>query len=232
VLIEVEDIHTYYADSYILQGVSLQIPKNTTITLLGRNGAGKTTLIRSIIGFTPPRKGRITFKGVDITCLAPEQIAKLGVGLVPQGRRIFPSLTVRENLIIAARAKINAGWTMERIFDLFPQLKERASQLGSKLSGGEQQMLSISRALIGNPDLLLLDEPTEGLAPLLVNHLTDVLRSVKEKALSILLVEQNLSFAQELADYIYVMCNGVIAYESSPEEFRKNEEAKHLYLGV
>ncbi len=231
-LIEVEDIHTYYVDSYILQGVSLQIPKNTTITLLGRNGAGKTTLIRSIIGFTPPRKGRITFKGVDITCLAPEQIAKLGVGLVPQGRRIFPSLTVRENLIIAARAKITAGWTMERIFDLFPQLKERASQLGSKLSGGEQQMLSISRALIGNPDLLLLDEPTEGLAPLLVNHLTDVLRSVKEKALSILLVEQNLSFAQELADYIYVMCNGVIAYESSPEEFRKNEEAKHLYLGV
>jgi branched-chain amino acid transport system ATP-binding protein len=232
VLIEVEDIHTYYVDSYILQGVSLQIPENTTITLLGRNGAGKTTLIRSIIGFTPPRKGRITFKGVDITYLAPEQIAKLGIGLVPQGRRIFPSLTVRENLIIAARAKSTSGWTMERIFDLFPQLKERALQPGSKLSGGEQQMLSISRALIGNPDLLLLDEPTEGLAPLLVNHLTDVLRSVKEKALSILLVEQNLSFAQELADYIYVMCNGVIAYESSPEEFRENEEAKHLYLGV
>jgi branched-chain amino acid transport system ATP-binding protein len=232
VLIEVEDIHTYYVDSYILQGVSLQIPKNTTITLLGRNGAGKTTLIRSIIGFTPPRKGRITFKGVDITCLAPEQIARLGIGLVPQGRRIFPSLTVRENLIIAERAKSTSGWTMERIFDLFPQLKERALQLGSKLSGGEQQMLSISRALIGNPDLLLLDEPTEGLAPLLVNHLTDVLRSVKEKALSILLVEQNLSFAQELADYIYVMCNGVIAYESSPKEFRMNEEVKHLYLGV
>jgi branched-chain amino acid transport system ATP-binding protein len=232
VLMEVEDIHTYYVDSYILQGVSFQIPKHTTITLLGRNGAGKTTLIRSIIGFTPPRRGRITFKGIDITCLAPEQIARLGVGLVPQGRRIFPSLTVRENLIIAARAKSTAGWTLERIFDLFPQLKERALQPGSKLSGGEQQMLSISRALIGNPDLLLLDEPTEGLAPLLVNHLTDVLRSVKEKALSILLVEQNLSFAQELADYIYVMCNGVIAYESSPEEFRMNEEVKHLYLGA
>jgi branched-chain amino acid transport system ATP-binding protein len=229
---EVEDIHTYYVDSYILQGVSLRIPKTTTITLLGRNGAGKTTLIRSVIGFTPPRKGRITFKGVDITCLAPEQIAKLGVGLVPQGRRIFPSLTVRENLIIAERTKMTAGWTMERIFDLFPQLKKRALQPGNKLSGGEQQMLSISRALIGNPDLLLLDEPTEGLAPLLVNHLTDVLRSIKEKALSILLVEQNLGFAEELADYIYVMCNGVIAYESSPEEFRKNEEAKHLYLGV
>ena len=229
---EVEDVHTYYVDSYILQGVSLQIPENTTITLLGRNGAGKTTLIRSLIGFTPPRRGRIMFKGVEITYLAPEQIARLGVGLVPQGRRIFPSLTVRENLVIAERGKGTSGWTLERIFDLFPQLKERALQLGSRLSGGEQQMLSISRALIGNPDLLLLDEPTEGLAPLLVNHLTDVLRSVKEEALSILLVEQNLSFAQELADYIYVMCNGVIAYESSPEEFRKNEEAKHLYLGV
>ena len=172
------------------------------------------------------------FKGVDITCLAPEQIARLGVGLVPQGRRIFPSLTVGENLVIAGRGKGTSGWTMERIFDLFPQLKERALQLGSRLSGGEQQMLSISRALIGNPDLLLLDEPTEGLAPLLVNHLTDVLRSVKEEALSILLVEQNLSFAQELADYIYVMSNGVIPHESSPEAFRKNEEAKHLYLGV
>jgi branched-chain amino acid transport system ATP-binding protein len=229
---EVEDIHAYYEDSYILQGVSLQIPKTTTVTLLGRNGAGKTTLIRSIIGFTPPRKGRITFKGVDITRLAPEQIAKLGVGLVPQGRRIFPSLTVRENLIIAERAKITGSWTVERIFDLFPQLKKRMLQPGGKLSGGEQQMLSISRALIGNPDLLLLDEPTEGLAPLLVNHLTDVLRSVKEKALSILLVEQDLGFAQELADYIYVMCNGVIVYKSSPEEFQKNEEAKRLYLGV
>jgi branched-chain amino acid transport system ATP-binding protein len=229
---EVEDIHTYYVDSYILQGVSLQIPKNTTITLLGRNGAGKTTLIRSIIGFTPPRKGRITFKEVDITCLAPEQIARLGIGLVPQGRRIFPSLTVRENLIIAERAQSPSGWTMERIFDLFPQLKERVLQPGSKLSGGEQQMLSISRALMGNPDLLLLDEPTEGLAPLLVNNLRDVLQSVKEKALSILLVEQNLSFALELADYVYVMCNGVIAYESSPKEFRMNEEVKHLYLGV
>jgi branched-chain amino acid transport system ATP-binding protein len=210
----------------------LQIPKNTTITLLGRNGAGKTTLIRSIIGFTPPRKGRIRFKGVDITCLAPEQIAKLGIGLVPQGRRIFPSLTVGENLIIAERAKSTSGWTMGRIFDLFPQLKERALQPGSKLSGGEQQMLSISRALMGNPDLLLLDEPTEGLAPLLVSNLRDVLQSVKEKALSILLVEQNLSFALELADHIYVMSNGVIPLESSPEEFRKNEEAKHLYLGV
>ena len=231
-ILEIQNIHTYYGDSYVLQGVSLQVPTNASIALLGRNGVGKTTLIRSIIGFTPPLKGLITFKGTNIIGLAPEQIAKLGIGLVPQGRRIFPSLTVYENLMIAKRSMSTGGWTLERVFELFPRLKERVSHYGNKLSGGEQQMLSISRALMGNPDLVLMDEPTEGLAPLLVNNLRDVLQSVKEKGLSILLVEQNLIFAQELADYIYVMCNGVIAYESSPEEFRKNEEAKHLYLGV
>lgn len=231
-ILEVQDIHTYYGDSYVLQGVSLQIPKGTTIALLGRNGMGKTTLIRSIIGFTPPLKGRITFKDKNITRLAPEQIAKLGIGLVPQGRRIFPSLTVYENLMIAKRNISTGGWTVERIFELFPWLRERLSHYGNKLSGGEQQMLSISRALMGNPDLVLMDEPTEGLAPLLVNNLRDALRSVKEKGLSILLVEQNLIFALDLADYIYVMSNGVIPLESSPEEFRKNEEAKHLYLGI
>jgi len=232
VILEIQNIHTYYGDSYVLQGVSLQVPTNASIALLGRNGVGKTTLIRSVIGFTPPLKGTITFKGKNITSLAPEQIAKLGMGLVPQGRRIFPSLTVYENLVIARRNVGTGGWTMEHIFELFPWLKDRLSHYGNKLSGGEQQMLSISRALMENPDLVLMDEPTEGLAPLLVNNLRDVLQSVKEKGLSILLVEQNLIFAQELADYIYVMCNGVIAYESSPEEFRKNEEAKHLYLGV
>lgn len=231
-ILEVRDIHTYYGDSYVLQGVSLQVPRNASIALLGRNGAGKTTLIRSIIGFTPPLKGTITFKDENIIRLAPEQIAKLGIGLVPQGRRIFPSLTVYENLMIGTRSTGRGGWTLERIFELFPRLKERLSHFGNKLSGGEQQMLSISRALMGNPELVLMDEPTEGLAPLLVNNLRDALHSVKEKGLSILLVEQNLIFALDLADYIYVICNGVIALESSPEEFRKNEEAKHLYLGV
>jgi branched-chain amino acid transport system ATP-binding protein len=232
VILELRNIHTFYGDSYVLQGVSLQILEGSTIAVLGRNGAGKTTLVRSIIGFTPPLKGAITFKGKNITNLAPEQIAKLGMGLVPQGRRIFPSLTVYENLTIAKRNVSTGGWTVEHIFELFPRLKERLSHYGNKLSGGEQQMLSISRALMENPELVLMDEPTEGLAPLLIKNLRNVLHNVKKKGLSILLVEQNLIFALDLADYIYVMCNGVIAHESSPEEFRKNEEAKQLYLGV
>lgn len=231
-ILEIQDIQTYYGDSYILQGISLHVPEKIVVGLLGRNGVGKTTLIRSIIGFTPPRKGRIIFKGIDITGLAPEQIARLGIGLVPQGRRVFPSLTVLENLIVAAQPKEPEGWSTESAFELFPRLKERTSHPAGKLSGGEQQMLAIARSLMENPDLLLMDEPTEGLAPMLVEHLGNVLRSLNEKGLSILLVEQNLNFTLGLADYIYVMTRGEIVYESSSEELLQNEEAKHLYLGV
>jgi branched-chain amino acid transport system ATP-binding protein len=232
VILDVQDIQTYYGDSYILQGISLRVPEKAMIGLLGRNGVGKTTLIRSIIGFTPPRKGRIVFRGKDITNLPPEQIVRLGIGLVPQGRRVFSSLTVLENLIVAEHAKSSGSWNIESTFELFPRLRERSSHWGGKLSGGEQQMLAIARALMENPDLLLMDEPTEGLAPMLVEHLGNVLHRLNEKGLSILLVEQNLNFTLELADYVYVMTRGEIVYESSSEAFAGNEEAKHLYLGI
>jgi branched-chain amino acid transport system ATP-binding protein len=231
-MLEVRDVHTFYGDSHILQGVSLHVPEETVIGLLGRNGAGKTTLIRSIIGFTPPRRGEIIFKGTDIAGLTPDQIARQGVGLVPQGRRIFPSLTVRENLIVAERTTGHGGWSMDSAFELFPALKARVSHPGGKLSGGEQQMLAIARSLMVNPSLLLMDEPTEGLAPVIVEHLEGVLGTLNEKGLSILLVEQNLTFTQTLAEYVYVMTQGEIVYESSSEEFKRNEEAKHQHLGV
>ncbi|MBI2830048.1 MAG: ABC transporter ATP-binding protein [Chloroflexi bacterium] len=232
-MLEIRDIHTYYGDSYILQGVSIQVPDGAVFAVLGRNGVGKTTLIRSIIGFTPPRRGHIIFNGDDITHLTPERIAKRGIGLVPQGRRIFPSLTVRENLMVAARStSTNNDWRLPQVVELFPVLGQRYSQSGGKLSGGEQQMLAIGRCLMGNPSLMLMDEPTEGLAPLILQELKSVVLGLKEKGISILLVEQNLNFALDIADHIYVMSRGRIVHESSPQELQQNEEAKHLYLGV
>ena len=231
-MLVVQDIHTYYGDSYILQGVSLKVTAGTAITLVGRNGVGKSTLMRSIIGFSPPRRGKIFFKDIDIVGLVPEQIARAGISLVPQGRRLFPSLTVRENLLVAEHKKGPNGWAIDGLFELFPRLRERSSHMASKLSGGEQQMLAIARSLMTNPDLLLMDEPTEGLAPLIVEHLGNVLIGLKGKGLSVLLVEQNLVFAQDLASYIYVMDKGEIVYESSIEKFRENTESQHLYLGI
>lgn len=209
-MLEVRDIHTYYGDSYVLQGVSLRAEPGTVVAVLGRNGTGKTTLMRSIIGFTPPRRGQLCFKGVDITHLPAYRIAQMGMAIIPQGRRIFPSLSVLENLDIAARqqhAKKGRGqrWTLEGVFGLFPRLQERLRHSGRALSGGEQQMLASARALIGNPDFLLLDEPTEGLAPLLVRELGRVIQQLKAEGLPMLLVEQNLPFALQLADYVYVM---------------------------
>ncbi len=232
-MLEVRDIHTYYGDSYILQGVSLRVEAGQVVALLGRNGAGKTTTINSIVGLTPPRRGQIIFKGEDVTHAPPHRIARMGMGLVPQGRRLFPNLTVEENITLAARTRNGAAqWTQERIYELFPRLKERARNRASQLSGGEQQMVAIARALMTNPDLLLLDEPSEGLAPLLVREIGRVLAELKARGLSFLLVEQNLHMATSVADWVYVMNKGRIVFEGTPQELLANEEVKHKYLGV
>jgi branched-chain amino acid transport system ATP-binding protein len=231
-MLKIIDIHTYYGDSYVLQGISLEVAKGTVVALLGRNGVGKTTLVRSIVGFTPARRGQILFNGKDITHTASYKIIRLHIGLVPQGRRIFPSLTVKENLEIASRRSGAQAWDFEKIFDLFPHLKERQHHRGNELSGGEQQMLAIARALISNPLFLLMDEPTEGLAPVLVREVGEVVRRVKEQGLSIFLVEQNLSFAIRIADDTHVMSKGKIVHSSTPAELWENQEVKEHYLGV
>jgi len=231
-MLKILDIHTYYGDSYVLQGVSLEIAKGTVVALLGRNGVGKTTLIRSIIGFTPARRGQVLFNDRDITHLAAYKIIHLRMGLVPQGRRIFPSLTVKENLAIATRGSDVQGWDFSKIYALFPRLEERRNQRANTLSGGEQQMLAIARALISNPLFLLMDEPTEGLAPVLVREVGDVILRLKGGGLSIFLVEQNLSFAKKFADHTHVMSKGKIVHSSTPAELWENREVKERYLGV
>ncbi len=230
-VLDVKDIHTYYGDSYVLQGVSLDVPKGHVITVLGRNGVGKTTLIRSIWGFTPPRRGKINFKGQDITRVPSYRIARMGLGLIPQGRRVFPSLSVKECLQLSCRGK-NHEWTLDRILSLFPRLAERLSHSCSKLSGGEQQMLATGRVLLGNPEVILMDEPTEGLAPLLVIKLGEIIQKLKERNLSIILVEQNLTFALELADYAYLMSKGKMVYNAPSGELMLDAEVKMRYLGV
>ncbi len=231
-LLVVDDIHTYYGESYVLQGVSLHVRRGHVVAVLGRNGMGKTTLIRSVIGFTPPRRGRILYGGADITRRPSEQIAKLGVGLVPQGRRIFPSLTVQENLMVGARRRNGEGWTLDRIHTLFPRLRERSQYRGNRISGGEQQMLAIGRALMANPDFLLMDEPSEGLAPLLVQELGGVLARLKQEGLSFLLVEQNFRLALTLADRVFVLSKGRVVFEGTPSELEQSTETRQRYLGV
>lgn len=232
-MLRVQDIHTYYGESHILHGVSLQVAEGSTVALLGRNGMGKTTTIRSILGLTPPRQGRVLFGGEDVTARGAHLIARRGMGLVPQGRRIFPSLSVEENLVVSARTRGRSHpWDLSRVYALFPILKERARIRGTLLSGGEQQMLAIGRALMTNPDLFLMDEPSEGLAPVIVRELAAIARRLKESGLSILLVEQNLPLALQVADYVYVINKGIIVHEAPPEEICQNEAIKAQYLGV
>ena len=228
----VEDIHTYYGNSHVLQGVTLAVNEGEVVALLGRNGVGKTTTIKSIIGFTPPREGYIRLRGEDITARPPYRIAQAGVGLVPQGREIFPTLTVQENIMLAARSPANGGWTLARVLETFPPLAQRLKNRGSQLSGGEQQMLAIARALMTNPALLLLDEPSEGLAPLIVREIGRIVRQLRDEGLSILMVEQNLALALEVADRVYVMSKGRIVFGGTPGELGEQEEVRHRYLGV
>lgn len=230
-MLKVEDIHTYYGDSYILQGISLGVKGGEVIGLLGRNGMGKTTLIRSIIGFTPPRRGRVMFKDTDVTHTRPFKIARLGISVVPQGRQIFPSLNVTENLTVGFSGKTD-GWTLERIYELFPPLRERLGHPGNRLSGGEQQMLAIARSLMTNPSFLLMDEPTEGLSPLFVQTVGQVIRKLQQSGISILLVEQNLRFALTHVDYLHILSRGQIVYSSPPKDLDQNPEIKARHLGV
>ena len=229
-MLTVEDIHTYYGDSYVLQGVSLRISPGEVVAVLGRNGVGKTTLVRSVIGLTPPRRGRVVFKEQEITRLPAYRIARLGIGLVPQGRRIFPSLTVRENLDVTSRGE--GRWTREKIVELFPNLAARLRQLGGKLSGGEQQMLAAGRALVTNPELMLLDEPSEGLSPLMVRELGKVIEALKAAGTAVLLIEQQLRFATRYADRIYLMSKGRIVHECKPAELAADADVRSKYLGV
>jgi len=230
-VLRVEDVHTYYGDSHVLQGVTLEVAPGTVVALLGRNGAGKTTLVRSIMGFTPPRRGRVVFEGRDITRRRPYQVARLGISLVPQGRQIFPSLDVTETLEIGWRPRPD-GWTVERVFDLFPPLRERARHPAARMSGGEQQMLAIGRGLMTNPSLLLLDEPTEGLSPLYVETVGQAIRTLRAHGMAMLLVEQNLKFALRYSDHVHIMSRGTIVHSASPEALGGDAEVRARYLGV
>jgi branched-chain amino acid transport system ATP-binding protein len=231
-VLELENINTYYGETHVLWNLSLSVARGTTVAILGRNGMGKTTVVRSIIGLPGPSSGVVRYKDEVINGLAPYQIARKGVGLVPQGRIVFPSLTVKENLLVAARG--NEGedaWNLEKVYALFPILEKRQRFYANLLSGGEQQMLAVARALMTNPDLLLMDEPSEGLAPLVIEQIGQVICGLKGK-LTVFLAEQNLNMALSVADYLYIISKGSVVWDGKPEDLRDNDETKHKWLGV
>jgi branched-chain amino acid transport system ATP-binding protein len=234
VLLKVEEIHTYFGKSHIIQGVSLEMERREIVALLGRNGVGKSTTLKSIIGLVSPRKGSIQFKGGEVVGLRPYQVCRLGIGYVPEERRIFPDLTVRQNLLIGIRPNhgANQPWTIEKIYDYFSQLEKRDRQKGRHLSGGEQQMLTIGRTLMGNPELLLVDEPTEGLAPALVEMVVELFREINREGCSILIVEHALDVALGMAGRAYIMSKGRVVFQGSGEDIYGDEEIRKKYLEV
>ena len=230
VVLEAEGLHTYYGKSHILHGVGLEVREGEIVTLLGRNGAGKTTTLRSLVGLTHARDGAVRIFGHATTDWQPYRVAALGVGYVPEGRRIFPNLTVEENLKVPIERP--GPWTIARIYELFPRLAERKNNKGRQLSGGEQEMLAIGRALVLNPKLLVLDEPSQGLAPLIVKQVFQVVASMRKEGIAVLLVEQNVRAAIEIADRVYVLDDGHVVHEQSAAEFGRNEERLRALAGV
>jgi branched-chain amino acid transport system ATP-binding protein len=234
-LLELKDLHTYYQESHILQGISLNVDHGEIVCLLGRNGVGKTTTLKSTIGLVKPRSGEVLFKGQNVSGTPPYTIAKLGVGYVPEDRRIFPTLTLRENLLMGIKSgqKGNRdGWTIEKVYKYFPALQAKDKQKGGHLSGGEQQMLTIARTLMGNPEVLLIDEPTEGLAPLIVETVEQVIQDIHQHGIPVLLVEQKMRVALRLAGRIYVISKGKIVFQGTCQELKEAHEIREKYLEV
>jgi len=233
-LLQIENLQAAYGSSQVLFGVNLEVYSGTVVSLLGRNGMGKTTTIRSLLGITQASAGKVRFSGQEVQQWPAYRISRLGIGLVPEGRQIFPLLTVRENLLATAanRHNLNSAWDLKKVYDLFPILQDRRDQLGNSLSGGEQQMLAIGRALMTNPKLLILDEATEGLAPLIRDEIWGVLESLKEQGQSILLIDKNLEQLMRLVDQHFLMERGRIVWEGTSKELRKNPELIRRYLGV
>ncbi len=229
-ILEVKAIDTFYGLGHILHGLSLGVAEGEVVALLGRNGAGKTTTLRSITGLTPPKRGEIRYKNANIAGRAPDKVSRMGIAMVPETRDVFSYLTVRENLSIARRG--GSRWQMDTVLERFPSLRERLSHKGRELSGGEQEMLAIARALMTGPDLLLLDEPSQGLAPLVVNAVIDTIRELKAQRVSMLLVEQNAEMALQLADRVYVIDHGTVVFEGTPAALRADQRITSTYLGV